>query len=312
MSATLAWIADHGVDARTALARGAGTTRADGVSLYGAIASDDALVLGRWQRGDGLRRATGGPSARIGPGVLYLALGLPQPAALMECPPDRILNRNVRGFLGGLTTLAGEPVLYFGRDWLSRGKTPIALIGWHRDLEGRVLIEAFVSIGAPFAPPRDFAAVSPRSSKQSRGHAPGSIEPGDPDVMIEAIARGHATRFPGTTITRASALPTALEPPPPRDGVVSWSAPVEVPVGIVEAGVTLDDEGRLARVRLAGDFFADERAITALETDLIGIAPEEHAIGRTIDHVLGPGRGVIEGVTSLRTLQGALLDASRR
>ncbi|AKF09976.1 hypothetical protein [Sandaracinus amylolyticus] len=301
MSATLAWIADHDVDARTALARGAGTTQAGGVSLYGAIASDDALVLGRWQRGSGPRRATGGPSARMGLGVLYLALGLPHPAALMECPPDRILNRNVRGFLGGLTTLAGEPVLYFGREWLSRGKTPIALIAWHRDHDGHVLIEAFVSIGAPFAPPRDY-----------RGHTPGSIAPRELDAMVEAIASGHATRFPGTTVTRASALPTALPPPSARDDVSAWSAPAPVPIGIGEAGATLDDEGRFARVRFAGDFFADERAIEALETDLVGVAPDEHAIGRTIDHVLGPGRGVIEGVTSLRTLRDALLDASRR
>lgn len=301
----LAFFADRDVDARTALARGAGAILAaepGRAVLYGAIARDEALVLGRWQRREderALRRASGGPASRIGPGVLYLALGLHDASALMACPRDRVLNRNVRGFLGGLTELAGEPVLHFGREWLSRGKTPVALIGWHRDLEDRVLLEVFASIGAPFAPPRDY-----------RGHVPGTLALRTADAMVEAIARGHASRFPGVSLARAGAPPGALEPPPERDDVVRWSGVHEVPIGELRAGVALDRAGRIERARLAGDFYADERAIESLERALAGLAPDETTLGATIDRALGPGGGVIEGLRSLRPILDALLDAA--
>lgn len=301
----LSFFADRDVDARTALARGAGAMIAaqpGRAVLYGAIVRDEALVLGRWQRRDdraALRRATGGPAAYLGPGVLYLALGLPDASALMACPRERVLNRNVRGFLGGLSELASEPVLHFGREWLSRRTTPIALIAWHRDAHERVLLEVFASIGAPFAPPRDY-----------RGHPPGSLAPQPLERMLEAVARGHASRFPGVAIAPADGPPAALEPPAERDEIERWSAAHEVPIGAVRAGVTLDAQSRIARARLAGDFYADEAAIDSLERELVGLVPDEPALGRAIDAALGPGRGVIEGVRSLRPILDALLDAA--
>src|SRR5690606_8458247 len=64
----------------------------------------DELVRGRWQRSaaPALRRATGGPAWRLGDGTLYVALALRDASSLIETPPDKILNRNVRGILAGL------------------------------------------------------------------------------------------------------------------------------------------------------------------------------------------------------------------
>lgn len=313
--ARLATFADEPVDAATALARGAGAASAPGdhdAMLYGArVVGAGTPVLGRWQRGHSatpaLRRASGGPTACIGDGVLYLALGLRHRSSLMACPPDRILNRNVRGLLGGLGALAGEPVLHYGREWLSQRTTPIALIGWNEDREGRVLLEAFVSIAppaAPFAPPRGPDAY--------RGHAPGSIAcTRTTGEMVEAIARAHGTRFGEVTIATAAAPPPEVALPADREDVAVWSDPFAVPIGIVRAGVTLS-EGRLAAARVAGDFYAQEAAIDALEQSLVGLAPEPLELGAAIDRALGPGRGVIEGLRSLAPIRDALLAATAR
>ena len=224
----------------------------------------------------------------------------------MACPPDRILNRNVRGLLAGLGALAGEPVLHYGREWLSQRTTPIALVGWTEDREGRVLLEAFVSIAppaAPFAPPRGPDAY--------RGHAPGSIAcPRTTEEMIDTIARAHAARFAEVTVATAAAPPPETALPPDRADVEVWSDPVAVPIGIVQAGVTVT-EGHLAAARVAGDFYAQEAAIAALEHALVGLAPEPLELGAVIDRALGPGRGVIEGLRSLAPIRDALLAAAR-
>src|SRR5580692_7497742 len=68
--------------------------RYDG-ELWVAIASDEARVLGAFQRAEGhvgrlVRRGSGGPDVLVGPGTVHVALALAHPASLASCDEKRI------------------------------------------------------------------------------------------------------------------------------------------------------------------------------------------------------------------------------
>src|SRR5690349_18156931 len=74
---------------------------ADAALVIGAP-SDEALVLGAFQRKSELssdaplplfRRGSGGGVVRVGRGSLWLQLVLVRPDALVACSPDKLLNR---------------------------------------------------------------------------------------------------------------------------------------------------------------------------------------------------------------------------
>lgn len=279
-------IIEERVDGARALGIGAALLAepSDVVRLYGAGLAGDATALGAFQRRTGeaaLRRSTGGPSTPLDDGVVYFALGLPHASALMDCPRDRVLNRNVRGFLTGLSR-GGAPALYFGRDTITVARQPIAFLAWTRAATGAVLLEVFV---------RDESARS----------------------TVERVAVGHERRFGVSWSTR--------EPPCPRqarepdwDARLRWSGPHAVAIGSIEAGVHLEDD-RIAAAALAGDFFADADAPAALAAKLAGAPATPDAIGAAIDAAIDAtfgrtGTHVIEGIADLTTLRTAFLAAA--
>src|SRR5580698_6297607 len=125
--------------------------------LWTAVARDDGLLLGAFQRasstpeaGTRWRRGSGGPAVRLGPGTVHVALALAHPGALTACDEKRIVNRSVRPLLRALTRV-GATAHFFGRDWVSVRHRPAAWVGFAHDTTSRrTLFEAFIAVRTPF------------------------------------------------------------------------------------------------------------------------------------------------------------------
>src|SRR6185369_9011492 len=108
-----------------------------------------------------LRRLTGGRLAPLGEGYVGLLLALPQGTSLARddpptLPPERILNRAVRGLLGALERL-GVQAYYPGRDVITVGGRTIGVVGIEVAADGAVLVEACVALARSFAEVARFA-----------------------------------------------------------------------------------------------------------------------------------------------------------
>ena len=318
------------------------------VAMYGAnLRGGDVWVLGAHQHvgqvlptpqmlhGNAtpplLRRSTGGVMLRASEGIVYAALALRDRNALMPCPRSRILNRNVRGALQGLRT-AGIVAHYFGRDFLSVDARPAAYVSWGARADGRVLLEFFLcDTHTCFISPRELGYPA-RKDDPFRGKEAWTLEQAyfqthrAPDAaprvmrtaLVEHLAEGYRAgyqaafeRSPIPEAWRASEPRTGL-PPDPDAAALHWSHPVEEAIGFVSAGVSLDSAGKLSRVRICGDFFADDSCAITLERILVGVAPSSEHIGRAVDSAYGQTGHDVEGVRDLHTFQTAILDAVAR
>ena len=318
------------------------------VAMYGAnLRGGDVWVLGAHQHvgqvlpapqalpGNAtpplVRRSSGGVMLRASEGIVYVALALRDRNALMPCPRARILNRNVRGALQGLRS-AGIVAHYFGRDFLSVDARPAAYVGWASRLDGRVLLEFFLcdthscfvsgrELGYPARKDDPFRGKEAWTLEQAyfqTHHPPDAAPRIMRSALAEHLAEGYRAGYQAEF--RRSAIPEAwlaseARPglaPDPDAGALHWSHPIEEAIGFVSAGVALDSAGKLARVRMCGDFFADDNCAVTLERVLVGVAPSSDHIGRAVDAAYGQGGHDIEGVRDLRTFQTAILDAVAR
>lgn len=296
---------------------------------------DSAYVLGRWQRGrdalvdphraHALRRRTGGPTFRLGPGTLYVGLAMKHASVLMETPPTRILNRTVRPLLAALRA-GGLPAHYFGRDFVSVDKRPAGALGWARTPDGRVLFEVALSVRESFAPPR---AHMPDEIWEARGAAPlmgkeplvlDSLRP----ELTELSLAEHVIRAYESALGQMLARGDALAVPPDEEALaapeedsrgdeallVRWSAPRGIPIGVARAGAALDARGHLSFVSLAGDFYQDDDAPERLASLLLGGPAQSARVRDAINQTYARGAACIEGTSSLQPLLEALLEAS--
>ncbi len=113
-------------------------------------------------------------------GTWIVGLALAHDSALLPTPADRVLNRNVRGLLRGLGAQ------YFGGDHLVIAGRPVAWVGFDRDADQRVLIEAYIGVEAPIA-------TWPLSDMRGRPYASlrelGLV--GSPAELADRIVAGH-------------------------------------------------------------------------------------------------------------------------
>jgi hypothetical protein len=304
--------------------------------LYGAELSGAAIALGAYQHAPhalhahalalpALRRMSGGAALWASEGVLYFALGLANASVLMPCPPGKLMNRNVRGFLAGVRSL-GVPAHYFGRDFVSIANQPGAYMGWYEDASARVLLEFFVALDAPFTLPDGLSAYPQAAEPPLRGKEPitlraagaGTITAAD---ALQQIASGYAKGFAldvapdppsARELARASALRAELHVAPDDDFGLAWSDPHEEAIGFVSAGARLDARGHLDALHLGGDFYQRAECPAQLRARLIGAPPSEERIGTALDAVYASRPGAIEGVRRLTTLRDALLQAAQR
>ena len=231
--------------------------------------AEEGELLGAFQRslpGTWTRR-TGGPSLRIAHGTVYLALRLATSDALLPCTPSQIVNRYVRPLLRALTKV-GKPASYFGRDWVSIAKTPVAWVGFaHHSETGEALFEAFVGVDTPFSEPRDsFLGKVPVALSQLLGR------PIDAGALAADIAEAYMAEY-GKYLTVLGEGELSQE----REGasvprLSAWSSVVSDAIGDVCA--TRDSGGI---VRIGGDLMASEDAVARFEDGLSKLGEQANA-----------------------------------
>jgi hypothetical protein len=316
---SIGWHAEADVEVARAIAMGravqTGTSEAMPIAIYAASMCGDARLLGAFQRlADALagehagvhRRTTGGPLVVAGEGTLYLALGLVRADALMECPRDRVLNRNVRPILAALRALGGN-AHYFGRDFVSIERRPAGFLGWAREPDGRVLVELVLGVDRSFAPRDDELGVRPETrflGKEPIALADAMEAPRAGDLAA-AVARACATLRPYSIEERAPVPKPRLVTEPPA---LRWSRPREVPIGIVRAGIALGARGTIADAAIAGDFFQDADAPPRLRDALAGRAADPQRVRDAVHETYGPGGAVIEGLKTLEPIVACFVE----
>lgn len=262
-----------------------------------SVVADDALLLGAFQRAASLafappwpllRRASGGPEVRVGPGTVHVAVALAHPGALAPCDEKRIVNRTVRPLLRALTRM-GLVAHYFGRDWVSVAHRPVAWVGFAHDAgTRRTLFEAFVAVRTPFA-------VAERASFLGKPHATlesaGQGGPVDPARVADAVVEAYAR----------DAAPVELAWPPPlpaEDDVPAdppWAATAEEAIGTLGAGP--DARGVF---RVGGDLLVSRDALARLEARA-ATAPLAD-LPRAVDETLAAPGVALDGVRSLASV----------
>ena len=299
------------------------------VALYAATLTGDALCLGRYQNerqvlGEQeasrpwLRRSSGGAAIRAGTGIAYVALALHERSSLLQCPPGRLLNRNVRGVLTGMRG-AGLSVNYFGRDFLSLGAEPVSYVAWDLREPGQALLEFFLACSSAWFVPEAEQAYPIRKEPALRGRAPTTIAQVRPELdasaLFRAIADGHARGFDVSWAEAVAAAQSADDRAAMHARVadgLTWSSPYEEAIGFVSAGVALDSAGKFVSVRIAGDFFAHRACATSLEKQLCGASPHAQRVGEAVDAAFARSGYDVEGIRSLSVIRDAILEAAER
>jgi hypothetical protein len=271
--------------------------------LWVATAGDEAVLLGAFQRGAGmpdgwtlLRRGSGGPEVRVGPGTVHVALALAHPGALTPCDEKRIVNRLVRPLLRALTR-TGSLAHYFGRDWVSVAHRPAAWVGFAHDATTRrTSLEAFVAVRTPFATgQRDSFLGKPHGTLESIG-----ARAVDPARVVEAIvdayvlAAGGAVDLPVTEAAGTDEGDPRADPP--------WAATAQEAIGLVAAGP--DARGVL---RVGGDLLASRDAIARLEARAASASLDE--LPQAVDEALAAPGVALDGVRSLESVRDVLARA---
>ncbi len=271
--------------------------------LWTAVTRDEALVLGAFQRSAGLpdgiprvQRGSGGPTVRIGPGTVHVALALAHPGALTPCDEKRIVNRAVRPLLRALTR-TGALAHFFGRDWVSVQHRPAAWVGFAHDATThRTLFEAFVAVRTPFH-------VTDRPA--FLGKAPGTLEeilgkPIEAGRLVDAIVNAYVASWAVTPVE--SAPPTAPAPATTdrqHADDLPWAATATEVIGPLGAGP--DSRGVF---RIGGDLLVSRDALARLEA----AAPQtpDEALGTLVDETLAAPGVALDGVRSLTSVRDVI------
>ena len=281
--------------------------------LWVAIASTGALLLGAFQRDAGLpdvelpllRRGSGGPEVRIGPGTVHVALALSHPGALVPCDEKRIVNRSVRPLLRGLTK-TGSLAHFFGRDWISVGNRPVGWVGFaHDSTSRRTVFEAFIAVQTPFALDQrpSFLGKSPATLDTLAGGIVSARRIADAIVeSYVAASGGEAADLPGPA--GAHGPHGAKEGNEDARADPPWTATRVEAIGSVGAG--RDARGNF---RVGGDLLVSRDALARLETRIDVTSDPE--IGALVDETLGAPGVAIDGIRSLKSVRDVILDARR-
>jgi hypothetical protein len=277
-----------------------------GAELSVAVASDEAVLAGAFQRAAGERRGSGGPEVRVGPGTVHVALALAHPAALLPCDERRIVNRHVRPLLRALTKAGGTGGVahFFGRDWISVKHRPAAWIGFaHERATGRAVIEAFLARETPFdlGPRASYLEKEPGTLASILGAAVAE------ERLADAIVEAYASAY-GRVAVDGGVVPSVAEGVEGAEDVRAdppWAATVEEVIGALGAG--WDARGRF---RVGGDLLVSRDAVTKLEASLEGAGDED--VGTRVDASLGGAGVALDGVRSLSSVRDVILAARAR
>ena len=298
------------------------------VAVYAASLAGSAISLGAYQRERDVlaapptdlsfvRRQTGGAALWAGEGVDYLAFGLRTASVFMPCPRDRILNRNIRGLLVGLSS-AGVPVHYFGRDWAAAEHRPAVYVAWSGNADGAVLLEFFAASTRSFIPSasRNIDAMSARGpvifDKQPLTLAEvwnRDIEPGEvADRIVGGYAKAYGRDIEFTEFDDDDAMRDVGIPSEPDAGL-NWSSSHEIPIGTLRAACK-STAGVITDIGLCGEFMQEVSGPARLREALVGKPLTAQTLASGINATYGSFGVVIEGLKSLNPMLNAFLEAA--
>ncbi len=189
------------------------------------------------------RRLTSGTAAYVGEQGIVWTLALPHVSALVpDATPRTLLNRNVRGFLRGLSRAGGAPAHYFGREWISVRKRPAALLGFEMSPSGAVVIEVIAGIDASIGVPEALATADERAQDRWLGKVPaglGELMPGDAlaiaRAVMETVGMGAAIQTGVAPCSAGEPQVTRADSPMPPGYVPGPAA--RVPIGWLDTGI---------------------------------------------------------------------------
>ena len=228
-----------------------------------------------------LRRATAGTAAYVGDRAIVWTLALPGVAALApDATPRTLLNRNVRGFLRGLSR-AGAAAHYFGREWISVRHRPAALLAFEATPGGAVLIEVIAGVDVSVALPEALATAEERALDRWLGKVPaglGEVLGGDAleiaDAVMRTVSLRAATpdeRVPPIAITPLPPIAREDDPMPPGFAARPGA---RVPIGWIDVGV----DPATGQVWLGGDVLVPAHVRAAIAgSEAPGDVPVEGA-----------------------------------
>jgi hypothetical protein len=301
--------------------------RAAGRPCFGARSvRGPAVALGRWQREARvidaarcaqraipvLRRESSGTAVFLPEsGAALLAMALPSLSALApDAKGPTVLNRNVRGWLQGLTK-HGALAHYFGREWVSIAKRPAAVIGLSVAQDGLTVIELWIGLREPVALPDELVTERERGTDRWLARRPlawNEAAPTRPLSLdaLDAINTRAIERY------GLSAVPVAREAMEHHTGALPcneparWLEPVPCAIGWIDLGIEPDGARWVGGDLLVGDA-ARERIARALETEsepqrrgaLAACVDEDVCLGASVDDLMAGGARCDEGVRSL-------------
>ena len=271
------------------------------------------------------RRLGGGRPGPQGAGFVGVALALPQRNALLapdqrELAPEQILNRYVRGLLGGLERL-GVHGYYPGRDIVTVDGKLLANLALEIEPDGATLIEMCVATDRSFAEVTrfvdradpggtvgmDFIAPEQATSIAAvAGRAP-TLE-----AFARALADGFAERLGVEAIVAG----------PPRIGTTdrSWIAAgylaahldrrarIPAMLGVIEVRAARAGDV-VADVRVCGDLIAPSDGIARLEAALRGAPIDRETLRRRVSEVFAASGDFILGLRDLTAIGDLVFDA---
>jgi len=313
--------------ARALLERGEG----EAVLLLAPL-SAPALLLGRHQRAASairlpgarsgslplVRRAGGGRALLVGPGALAVLAAAPPGASLHPGPfgADKVMNRYVRGLLGGLRSAGARAAAWLGRDFVSSDSRRVAVVSQEGSARGATALEAVVALSADLALPPELDGSPAHGDPRAAGPPPGTLSAlAGRAVSAEEVAAALEAGFAAASGLEPAPWPGAIPEAAPlpaeeEEEGLARSGPVEIAIGFAEA-LARSRDGRFEEARLRGDFIAPAFAVEALERSLAGCRAELAEVGPRVDAAFRAPGAFLHGVRELRSLAEALLRAGR-
>jgi len=282
------------------------------------------------------RRLTGGRITGGGQGWLGSALILPSrdsllPQGASALKPEQVINRYVRGVLAGLRALGGDG-FYPGRDAVTVNRREIATCSFEIDSSGALLFETIVAATRGLeALVQDLEILDPDGTltcpMYTSDTATNLARELGRDVAADDLARafeaGYETLLDGfkrrelTDDERsqaqyrgarleASGWLTARK----RHPSLTLVGRERIQLGFAEAHLALNDEGKIERIMMAGDFIANSGGLAEFERALVGKRLDLMGVSAAAAKIYADGTNYILGLGDLTNLSRVIMKAS--
>lgn len=302
-----------------------------------------AIALGRFQRRTlalaaslpstvpVLVRPTGGRAIAMATGQLSVSLAMGDPSALLPpgsgaIGPEKVINRYVRGVLGGLQK-CGLRAYFFGRDFLSIDRKHGGYVSFEVAPGGATLFHAAISVEASTELPPEWNGYPGDGGNRAdppvttvSAEKPGEwSRDGIEDAIVSAYARlqeiePRERAFSPLEVTLLGERESGVvwQHDGDEDGEGEWRDSELMPIacGWLQASVQVVQDRFLGGMRLSGDFMAPSGAVEALERGLKLVPIDWREIGLVVDRVFGAAGQPIVGVRHLRVIPDAILAAA--